>query len=286
MHRTGFPGDDFWPAAERLTYYVLFPALLFSSLANASLNNAPVAPMAAAMIGGTLVLAVITWTLRRQLATDGPGFSSVFQGAVRFNTYVAITICFALYGDDGLALAAVAIAILVPLVNVLSVTVLSRYGDSDKTGRDWPRAIRAIAKNPLVLACVLGLIVNAAPVAPPGSITGLLEILGRAALPLGLLAVGAGLRIASIRSAGTVTLTASGLRLLLSPALALAFCFVLGLSGAPALVVLIFAAAPGASSAYVLAGQLGGDRMLMASILTVQTLLAAVTLPLLLLFAV
>jgi len=285
MHRTGFPGDGFWLAAERLTYFVLFPALLFSSLATASLDNAPVAPMATAMIGGTLTLAVITWALRRRVAADGPGFSSVFQGAVRFNTYVAITICFALYGDDGLALAAVAIAVLVPLVNVLSVTVLSRYGDGDGDGREWLRAARAISRNPLVLACVFGVIVNAAPVTPPASLTALLEILGRAALPLGLLAVGAGLRIEAARSAGSIALTASGLRLLLSPALALAFCLVLGLSGAPALVVLIFAAAPGASSAYVLAGQLGGDQTLMASILTVQTLLAVVTLPLLLVLA-
>ena len=145
LHRTGFPGDGFWPAAERLTYFVLFPALLFSSLATASLGNAPVAPMATAMIGATLILAAITWSLRRRIAPDSPGFSSVFQGAVRFNTYVAITICFALYGNDGLALAAVAIAVLVPLVNVLSVTVLSRYGNGEAGGRKWLRAARAIS---------------------------------------------------------------------------------------------------------------------------------------------
>ena len=121
LARTGFPGAGFWAPAERLTYYVLFPSLLVSSLATAPLGATALGPLALVLAGSVLAATLLLLLCRPLFGVDGPGFSSVVQGAVRFNTYVGLAAAYALLGQHGLTLAAVAIAVLVPLVNVVCV---------------------------------------------------------------------------------------------------------------------------------------------------------------------
>ncbi|ROR34258.1 AEC family transporter [Inmirania thermothiophila] len=276
LRRAGFPGEGFWRPAERLTYYVLFPALLVLSLSRAELEGAGAARMAGALAAGVLAMTALLLVLRPRLGVPGPAFTSLYQGAVRFNTYVGLAATAALLGEAGLGLAAVALAVLVPLVNLLSVTLLARYG-SGGIG-----LVRAVAGNPLILACAAGIGLRLAEVAPPAAAATLLELLGRAALPLGLLAVGAGLDFAAVRQRPGLLALGLAAKLALMPALVFAACRLLAVPEPASLVAVLFAALPGAPSAYVLARQLGGDGALMAGLVTGQTAAAVLTLPLVL----
>ncbi len=280
FRRRGFPGEGFWAPAERLTYFLLFPALLLHNLATADLGGLPVLPMAVAIGGAFSCVAALTLALRRRFPVDGPGFTSVFQGAVRMNTYVGIAAAGALGGETGLALTAVAIAVIVPLVNLFSVAVLQRYAGQ---GRARPTQIAgAVLRNPLVLACLAGLALNGGGVGLPAGGSAVLSILGRAALAVGLLAAGAGLQLRRVGDHRGVILATSALKLLVLPAVTAAACRLAGIHGLPAAIAVLFSALPGAPSSYILARQMGGDGALMASILTVQTALAALTMPLVL----
>lgn len=280
LRRRGFPGEEVWAPLDQLNYYVLFPALLLDTLATANFGGFDIWPMAAALAAGQLLMVVLIIAGRRAYKMNGPEFSSVFQGAIRWNSFIALASIASMFGKPGLTLAAVAVAVLVPISNILSVTILTRYALGHSAS---PVAIaRLLAKNPLILSCALGIFLNATGIGLPGPLAVTAKIIGDASLTLGLLAVGGGLRIGHVFEAKWAVLYTSLLKLILMPALMMGFCLIFGVDGLPRLVVLICAAVPGATSSYVLARQLGGDMELMASLITGGTVLAVLTMPLML----
>ena len=270
----------FWSQAERLTYFLLFPALLVETLADAEVSGMAAAPMAAAMIASVLAVTLLALAARRVIPVDGPGFTSVYQGAVRPNTYVGLAVAAGAYGRPGVGLAAICVAATVPLVNLLSVAILSRYAGASAARA---RAVAvAVATNPLILACVLGGLLNLSGMGLPPVVEPLLRALGSASLPLGLMAVGAGLDLGAARRAGIPAAAAALAKMVLLPAITALALMAAGAEAPAYGVALLYAALPCSASAYVLARQMGGDAGLMASIITFQTLTAIVTMPLVL----
>lgn len=273
-------GESFWATAERLTYLLLFPALLVTTLAGAELGSLGVARFALALILVILLISLGLIAARPWLALEGPAFTSAFQATIRFNTYIALAASFALAGAPGLTAAALAVAVVVPTVNLLCVFVLARYGGSaSKSGKPL---LGAVTGNPLILACALGILLNASGLGLPPILGPALEILGRGALPLGLLAVGAGLRFESLAQERRALAVTASLKLLIMPAATALACHWLGVTGTPAMVAVLYTALPPAPSAYILARQLGGDAGLMARLIAAHTLLSLATIPLVL----
>nr|WP_297457809.1 AEC family transporter [uncultured Halomonas sp.] len=271
------PGSDFWPQLERLIYYLLFPAMLVATLATADVSQVPVGRVALALLGSLLGFAGLLWLSRKRLGMDPAAFTSVFQGAVRFNTYVGVAGAASLHGSAGVTVAAVAVALMVPVVNVLCVVSFILAGTLGPSS--VAKSLAALARNPLILACLGGIALNLTGIGLPGWSGHAIELLGRAALPLGLVAVGVALRPRALTRLDRGVWSANLIKLLLMPALALALALLTGLDSVSRDVVLLFAALPTATSAYILARQLGGDAELMAALITGQTLLAMLTLP-------
>ena len=272
--------DAFWAPAEKLTYYVFFPALLAQSTATASLGGLPIVPMAAALIGAVLTVAAVALLVGPLASIGGAAFTSVFQGSIRPNTYIAIALVIALWGPDGLAVLSIALICVVPLVNLLSVLVLAHV--TGGTGAARSNALMMIVSNPIILGILLGAALNLSGIGMPPMIGPLMDILGRAALPVGLLAVGAGLDFTAIRGqAGSVSL-GTAIKLLIVPVVTALACRVAGLDGLTFAVCVLYGAVPCSASSYVLARQMGGDAALMAGIITATTLAAMVTIPALL----
>ena len=278
LRRWAFPNEAFWPGAERLNYFVLFPALLFSSLAKAPLDN-PALPR----LGLAVLLALgIAWLalllVRRVRGWPAGRFGAFSQGILRFNTYLGLAAVGSLFGQEGLTLAAIMLALMVPTVNVLSVWSLTA-----ERGVSARSLLLPILKNPLILACLGGALVNLSGLGLPGGSDRLLSLLAAASLPLGLLCVGAALKPEQLGGEIPALGWNSLLRLLGMPMLAWAVAYGLHLPAMESTVLVLFFALPTAPTAYVLTRQLGGDSPLMAGIITLQTLLAAASLPLLLL---
>ena len=277
MKARGFPGDGFWGPVERLTYYALFPALIVVTLARADLDALEILPVALALIAALATVTVLLLLVRPSLKVDGPSFTSLVQGAIRMNTYICLAVAGALWGTAGLSLAAVAVAVIVPTVNVISVVCLARHGHG---GSARPVAIaRNLLRNPLVLASLLGIVLNVTGVHLPPVAGPMLEIMGQAALALGLLAVGAALDFRAARANGVAIAHNTVTKLAITPAITAGFLWLFGVEGMTAAVALLFMAAPTATSAYILARQNGGNAQLMAGIVTVQTAASVFTLP-------
>lgn len=274
-----FLADEFWPQAERLCYMVLMPCLFVHGLATADLTGLPFATIGIALIAATIGVAVAMLLLRPVLCIDGPAFTSVFQGGIRFNNYVGVTLAAGLFGVDGVALAAICNAAIVPTVNILCVLVFARHGSA----RLSPTGIaRQLATNPLILSSLAGITAQAAGISLPAGIGPALQALGAAALPLGLLCVGSALNPGPIRRWARPVIIASVIKFGVMPAATLAVALPLGLHGPGLTTALLFQTLPTASSAYVMARQLGGDAPLMATITALQTALSLVAIPLIL----
>lgn len=279
LRRRRFLAEPFWPQAERLGYFVLLPSLFFHSLATAHVEAVPVGTLALTLILSTLVVAALVVALRPAMRIDGPAFTSVFQGSVRFNNYVGVTLAAGLFGAKGIALAAICNAAIVPTVNVLCVLVFARHGAARLT----PRGIlRQLATNPLIVSSLAGLGVQILGWGLPPGLEPALRTLGAASLPVGLLCVGAALEFQGAQAWIRPVASASAMKFLAMPAATVLVAHGLGLYGPALTTALLFQVLPTASSAYILARQLGGDAPLMAGITAVQTVLALVAMPLVL----
>jgi malonate transporter len=269
-----------WHGLERLTYYVLFPVLLIQTLVKADLAKVPVAGVGGALLLSALLMSLLCLALRPLLArwaVDGPAFTSMFQGATRWQTYVALAVSGNLYGDTGLALASVAMVAIIPLVNVLSVAVLAHYASPEK--QSVRAIVMTVVRNPLIWACAIGLALNILHLPLPRIWYEVADALGRSSLAIGLLVTGAGLQLAGMFRPSFAAAATVFLKLVLMPVLAIGLALWFGLSGSNLAIVAVCSAVPTSSSAYVLARQMGGDAPLLAQIITLQTILAAITMP-------
>lgn len=277
LHIFRFPGGDFWPLVERFTYFFLFPVLLVSKMANARIDQVAVDKVALAIILLLIGMTLLLILLKPVLTKSGPVFTSVYQGGLRFNTYVVLAAAEALYGEAGLTVAAVAMAIMIPLINVFCVCIFALFVGQGESG--VLSTLKAIAKNPLIVGCVLGMALNVTGIGLPGWSAQAFSIIANAALPLGLLAVGFALNLNAVREASWPLISSSLIKLFMMPVAASLIGYAVGLSELEIGVLLLFAAMPTATSSYILARQLGGHAPLMAAITTAQTLLAMLTLP-------
>lgn len=275
-----FPGTGFWQMADRLTYFVLLPALIVEKLATTEIVGEGLRPLIFTLMGVVLFIALFTVLIRKLLPVDASSFTSIFQGSIRPNTYVALAAAMALYGQKGLALTAVGMAGVIPLVNVLCILSFAYYVPGKK--RTLWSLIRQVFNNPLVVACLLGITLNLTGIGLPFVSHEIFKIISSAALPLGLISVGTGLRIHKQMSQIAPLTVASILKLFALPLLAYLTFVSLGVEGLPMMVGVTFSAVPCAVSSYILAGHLNGNQELMASIITIETLLAFVTMPILL----
>ena len=264
-----------WDGMERIVYYLLFPVLLFNAIVKSPLQPASMAQFAGsglAIVGTGIVLA---YAIRRVPGVDPVLHASGAQTAFRFNSYVALALAERLAGTQGLAWIALLIAFCVPVCNVAAVFPLARQG-----GHGF---LRELARNPLIVATVSGLVFNLAGIGLPELVSTTLGRLGAAALPLGLMAVGAGLRFGALREAPRLAAAFMAIRHLLLPVFALGLVTALDMPVGQQMILVAFASLPTASSAYVLAARMGGHGGFVAGLVTVSTLLGMASLPLALL---
>ncbi len=271
--RIKFPSHEFWPQADKLTYYILMPALLIYELSNASLNSKNSFSFVMAALLAIFFTMIILIIINKIKPTNASSFTSVIQGGIRFNTYVFLALSGAIFGKEGLVLSAIILTFTIPFINVLCITIFALYVSNDKL--NFLYLIKSIITNPLIVACVIGGTINFIGIEFPVVINNTLAILSKAALPMGLLSVGFGLVIKEISSFKSELIISSFAKHLIMPILIFIFAKYFELDNMMISILVLFAVLPTAPSSFILARQLGGNMGLMSSIITVQTLLSA-----------
>lgn len=270
-----------WEGVDDLCYFVLFPAIIFKEIATADFSALPVLEMAVAMMAAVVIMIGGLVALARPLMTllriDGPQFTSLVQGASRWHTFIVFAVVPLQFGSGALPLAAVGAAAMTPLLNILCVLVMARFVQQNTVSAR--RLVLSILRNPFVVSSLGGVAWQLSGLTMPDIPLSVLDMIGRGALGLALLTVGAGLRIGDAISNWPPVMLAVALKLLVMPAMMAAALLLMGVEGQAFAVALLCGAVPTGSGAYVLARQMGGDAAMVANMLTLQVMAAALTIP-------
>ncbi len=284
LGKTGLIKPEHWLGVDQLAFYVLFPAIIAKSMITAEFGDLPVLRMAAVMISGMVTMQVLMFILKKPmqlvLNIDTPAWTSVFQGAGRWHTFLGLSIMPALFGQPGLALAAVAAAAITPVSNTASIIVMSIYNSGPRP--TLASVAKTLATNPFILAIFIGLAIKVSAIPIPGPVLGVLELTGDGALGVALLSVGAALRFGQVKGALKPITAAVVLKMAVVPLFMAFYCYVFGVTGLPRTVAILAGSVPTAAVSFIFARKLGGDPELMANIITIQIIVAAFTWPLIL----
>ncbi len=264
---------------NRFGYFVLYPAFLFTLSSQANVAGREALPFVGGLLAGFAVMVLLALAMRFLLPSkeEGPAFTSVFQGSVRWNGFVLLAAAPGLYGAAGPQLIGIAFGPLVLVVNTICVIVLARWGEN---GANSPRAILdQIIANPLILGCAAGLGAQALGLRHLGPLSDALNLLGQAAMPVALVCVGGGLDFKALRAGGVKVAAACVMKLAVAPAAMWGMAMLLGASPMAAAVAAGVGSTPTAAAGYTLSREMGGDARLMAAIITATTLLSFITMP-------
>jgi len=272
---------EHWRGVELISYWLLFPALLITTLANAKLSFSALSSFAITLMLTVLIMSLLIWLLRVPLlklwGVKGPAFTTIFQTSTRWHGFIALAIIDKLFGSDGLAILAIAFAVLVPPLNIINILVLVTY--AGKTKATLRMILSALLRNPLLWGIFLGIIIKLLSIKLPDTVFTTLDLLGSAALGVSLLALGAGLSWRAMKTSGPEVILASVFRLLVTPLLAAGLAIIFGVEGTQFVILIISASVPTAVNGYILARTMGGDAELYAATSTAQVIASFITLP-------
>lgn len=273
---------DMWNGLEQLGFFVLFPSLLFTTLANAEFSGMAAGRIAIGSIGSvTLIAAVLAlcWPLFRAAGVGGPTFTSVFQTSTRWNAFIALAIAEKLYGAQSLTLVALVATLIIIPINLYNIGMLVWFGGGTRSLKTFAQKILT---NPMIIGSVLGVAINLLGIEIYKPLMQTVEMVADTSLSLGLIMVGAGLKLADALKPRPLTLLPVVLKLVFMPLVMTGAAYALGMRGEQLLTIAMGASVPTAMNGYVLAKQMGGDAPFYAAVATLQTIASFFTIPMVL----
>ncbi|MEH6520740.1 AEC family transporter [Sulfitobacter sp.] len=266
-----------WAAIETLSFRGLIPATLILAISRSDLSLDRFGGFGAALVGTLIILALLALTLRLlpQQKLGNAAFTSLFQGSIRWNAFVALAAA-EQFLPGGIAVMAIAIAVLIPLINITCIVVLASFGPSKAS---ISRILNTLIRNPLVQACAIGLTLNLSRVSLPVPVADTLDMIGRGALGVGLMAVGAAISLRRLTRIDWRVCLGAFMRPVLASSVFVLLGTALDLPSVQVFAGVLVFAAPAAANGYIVAKQMGGDAELYADIMTWQVVLALLALP-------
>lgn len=274
--RSAIVPDASWQGVEVFCYRLLFPAVMLVSVYRSELEWASIGPFGMSLMATALTVGALVLVLKPVLRLPDPKYTTIFQTSTRWNAFISLALAAQMMGPKGVGMVSVGVAFLVPMLNLMNISVLAIWG----TGKPGLfRMFKTILTNPLILGCLAGLALNLFRISIPDPLLRSIDMIGTAAISVSLLIVGAGIHVDRLWRISPPLFVAVGLRLMISPLIFWAVAHYLGLSGQQVLAGLIVTAVPTAANGYLVARQMGGDAELYADILTWQTVIAVLSIP-------
>lgn len=284
LQKTEFLPDAFFKSLNRFVFWIALPALLTNNLSVAELELATISRIVLLLTLGTLLAMALAWLVSCRLSLSPPKTGSFIQGSFRGNgAFIALPVIVYSMGTidpHAEALATVVLAPVVILFNILGVVVLVHYSrERNGTGISITALAVEMIRNPLIMSCVIGLALNVLHIRLPRFLSISLDALGRTSLPLVLISIGASLEIERLRGATSPSLVASLIKVVAAPLFGFLMAGLFELSRTERMIAIFYLAAPAAAMSYVMAEQMGNDGPLAGRIVTLSTLLSALTIP-------
>ena len=285
LRRYNFLSEITVAGLNRLVYYVGLPTLLFYKIASSTYDIQTAGKTYLVVTGGMFiclfVALIVALVLRLPLSSAGTFIQGSYRGNLAYIGLPVIFYCFQHLPEsrnsNAQTIAVLVLGMMVPLYNVASVSILliSRHNFDRNC---FKRIIRSLLTNPLLISCVAGIVYSVCYDTLPPAIARTTASIGQMALPLALLAIGATMAAEKVTGHFKPAVLSSLVKTLISPIAGLILAKMLSLSPDETAIAMIFLACPTAIASYTLTTEIGGNPKLAASIVIISTLLAAVSL--------
>ena len=289
LRRNGIPSDSFWGLNDKLVYWILMPSLLFNQLSQTNFAPNIFTNYAMVILSGFSVVILLSIFICKLSGYTAEVSSSIMQGAARHNGFIALAIVGSLFGAEAIILGVIIMAILIPVANIVIVTIMVTQLQDKKNhkSKSLPTDIFVdLVKNPILISVLIGLVFSLMEMRNIPIIYETTSLLGSAALPIMLLSVGANIKLGQLKVKIIPAIISIILKLAIFPLIVYLVASYLKLSQLEMIVAVIFASVPTAVSSFALASQLGGETKLMARIISIQVALSFITIPLILVLIV
>lgn len=275
LERIGMINDNFVEVASKVTFNVAMPALIFINMTQRSTDPGNHLSLMLYAVFATFVSYIALEILAGKLIKTKSDRGIVIQGAFRSNmAIIGLAYCVNAYGDDALAVASVYLGGVMVLYNVLAVITINRSMNANKS---IGASLKAIAKNPLIIAIVVAWIANQINLQLPEIVTQAGSYFARMTLPLALLCAGASLRFKELKQDITPSLYATIGKLVVIPFVLTFGGYLLGFRGIELGILFLMSSAPSASAGYIMARAMNGNAVLAANIIVLTTLFSLIT---------
>lgn len=260
---------------NRLCFKVFLPIYVFNNIYTTDMAVAFHPGLTALAVGGILGVFIFLMAFIPRIEPDNAKRGVMIQAIFRsnfvlFGLPVAVSLC----GEANIGPTSLLIGFVVPMFNILAVVCLETFRGGKP---DVKKMLRSIAVNPLIIASVLGIVMNLANVPLPSGVHKSITDLGKIATPLSLVALGGGFQFRRIQGyARQLIICVSG-KLVISPLVMVALAALLGFRGEMLVPVLALFGSPIAVSSYTMAEQMEGDGTLAASLVVLTTAFSIVT---------
>jgi len=282
--------SDLFTDLNKITYWLALPALLIIKISQATFAGAGALRVSGIVLVATVIGIALSYLAARLLKLSRHAKGAFVQGCGRANNaFIGLPVILYALATDHPEIEAVATLALAPTIifyNIFSVVVLISHSGKKPGGRETAWLFtKQLISNPLIIACVIGLILQLSGFHLPIFATRTLEALGQIALPLALLSVGASINFAQLRGTAVYSVTAACIKVFIFPLLGLLIAALWpGVSGPERTAALIYLACPTAVASYVLADIFGSDKEMAGRIIVISTLLSAISLSLVIAF--
>lgn len=260
---------------NKIAFRIFLPCLLYYNIYCSDLSGSFDPLLMAYAVGGVLLTfgLALGYTLLTEKLPERRGV--LIQGMFRSNYVImGIPVATALLGADQLGTVSILIAVIVPLFNMLAVVVLEVFrGQKPKP----LHILGQIAKNPLVIGSVLGILTLVAGIRLPHILEQTIQSVSAIASPLQLFLLGAFFQFSDLKTYRRELVTVSIAKLIVSPGLFLGLGALLGFRGVAFVSLIGIFASPTAVNSFTMAQQMGGDAELAGDIVVTTSAASILT---------
>jgi len=275
LKRFGLSNETFLKTSDKLVYFIFFPAMLFWKIGGAASTGETEWGLCKAALASVFAIYILSSLYIRFSNVTDYEAGTFSQSCYRFNTYIGMAIIMNALGEEGIRLFGIMIGLAIPIINVLAVSTLIWFsGKSFTLSQRIQMTLRSLVSNPLILACVAGLLYSKFVSTFPVAVGNMLRLATSVTLPLALLSIGGTLTFANLKGAFRLSLVASVFKLLIFPVIGYFFLNAFDVTGISLRVGLIFFTLPTATSIYVLSAQLNSDTELASAAIVLSTVLS------------
>jgi predicted permease len=274
LKKFNLTNDVFLKTSDKLVYFIFFPALLFWKIGGFS-SIAINWRFCGTAIAAIIAIYFLSWIALKVFKVADYQAGSFSQSCYRFNTYIGMAVIINALGDEGVKHFGILIGFAIPLINFLAVSTLIWFSGRDfNLGQRIRITIKALLSNPLILACIAGILYARFISYFPVFIDNALRLSTFVTLPLALLSIGGSLTLKNFKGHFSLSLVASAFKLVLLPITGYFFMKEFNVPLMPFKAGMIFFTLPTSTAIYVLSSQLNSDTQLASASIVISTALS------------